>query len=1310
MKKNIAGKRIAAMGMAIMMVLSLVGVSGADVHLKAEDKKQIIYQNTKEVTTDTLNLPVEDWGDAKPIITYDESIADISTTENFTMTADVMLDQEAYTSLAEEGDYMKLQGVVKLGDGWTWTDSQVIPYLQQKDFAQTEGTENYQTSIEIPFSEKPEDVLKGIYFVVVAQGFQGKITFSNVTIENIESGSVPLPEADPSVIDDFENAEAQTNGGWVQESGWQYDNSVTISVENAFDSNRLKLGLDYTGCEGYTWSEAKIKKTFPDGIDVSAYNRLTYDVIYPEGFDGFKAKVFAKNGESGTTIIDQEGTMETSDLGNGMKKATVMVKFTPNEETITELIIGTVGVSTNFAGDVYLDEIRVSQHNADADYVDITSVLGEKTAADISAMPESVTLTDKEAGTATKALYSYLKSLEAKDQVLFGHQNDTHKHVGSGQGVYSDTKDITGSISGIVGIDSLALTGVELGIDNVDEAIAKSVEIGKAAAAEGAIITLSTHMPNMSDAKIVATPSEKRAFDFSKCDFSESKNLSNNCAQEVLPGGAYNAQFTTYLDIIADYALALQEEGIPVLFRPFHENTGGWFWWGAATTDVETYKALFRYTKDYLTEKGVHNFIYVYSPNGPLSSVEEYETRYPGDDCVDIVAFDYYDDYNTYPAEWSDSFMTSLKVTCQVVKSFADAHGKVAAISETGVRVMKADGSDNEGILVKNNPIKGHNWYKMVNDIAKETGMPYFLVWANFSDTNFYVPYKYGDKGQELINEFIDFYNESSSVFADGTNFYGNASVKEVANEKTDQPGGYFTNIFSKDVIKADTVLRAKVKNADEVCFVLKNGAAEQCIVAAEKNGFYEGTVTTEMLAALGKTDVGMVSLVADQKTLVTLSFISFDKEKETLAKNVIEDFELYYGDNDYLNGTFTENSAANCSSSFQLDATNKASGSYGGAFTYRLKTNGPEVWTGRMKGLTENDYSEYNAISMWIKPDGMGQKLVIQLVSGGEDFEAHLTDFVGTTEAKYVTIPFSQLKGKQNGTFNAADITKFAVWCNSISKGDTKGVDIESAIVFDDIRFVKVDESTLTLQNGYALSDKALWAEETDKPEDTKPEDTKPEDTKPEDTKPASGNSNTCSNQSQEVTGTVVFSGSASEENYKENGKSMRRFRSTNGTDVSVCGQASVLPEGIQLGVERLGTGNVNYKKAEEAVANLSGVQKFLVYDVNLKDFAGVEIHQMNGYVNVTMPLPDGLDVAASITVYRLEEDGSLTKCATAVKDGYVTFSTNHFSTFVFVQEGVNGAPKTSDANVMRLSLAIMLLLAGTAVVCMAKKKKAFR
>ena len=1061
-----------------------------------ETHEKLVYEkaDAKDIDIDFSALDAEDWGATMPMISYDESISDVSVTENAIVRAKFTIDEEMYQSLVSGA--LKVQSVMKTQDGWEWNQAAKMPELTQESV--TADGSSYSLSAEFAYSGVKEGVLKGIYFRFAGVGPKGKVTVSDVKVSNVEKGEAPLPEADPAVVDDFESAQLGTDGGWEQESGWQYANGLTRKVVSYAGSQMLELGLDYTGCGGYTWSEAKIKKNFAEGMDVSAYNRLTFTLIAPKEFSGFKTKVFGKNSDSEEVIIEKEGVIETTDLGDGTVKADVIVSFSPNAEKLTDLTLGIVGVSTTFVGNVYLDDIRLSQYNAAADFVDITSVPQAGTVADTSKMPATVTLSDADATTETKALYAYLTGLSESDEVLFGHQNDTHKHVTGRSGVYSDTKDVTGSISGIVGIDSLSLTGAELGMDNVDDAIAETVKISKEAAAEGAILTLSTHMPNMSDSKIKATPDASRPYDFSACDFSESKNLSNNCSKEVLPGGKYNAQFCAYLDILADYANGLGD--IPVLFRPFHENTGGWFWWGSATTDIETYNALFRYAHDYLTEeKGVHNFIYVYSPGGPIETESAYEKRYPGDEYVDIVAFDYYDDYNTYPAAYSDDFMKGLAKTCQVVKSFGDKHGKLAAISETGVRVQKADGSDNEGILVKDNPIKGQNWYSKVNAIAKENGMPYFLVWANFSDTNFYVPYKYNDtKGQELINEFIDFYNESSTIFANGTNFYGNVDSNAVANGNTNQnPGGYFTNVFSKDALVGAQSLYAYVKNANKVQFILANGenkvtldaavtgksqssrAAKGNIYLAANSGVkaYKADVTETDLAALGKTDVGTITLVADGKTLSTLSFVSFGQEKATLPANVIENFELYYGDDDYLNGTFTENSAAGCSSAFRL-TDEKSGGTYGGAFDYTLKSSGPEVWTGRQKGLSVNDYSAYNALTMWVKPDGKGQKLVIQLVSNGEDFEAHLTDFVATSDAKYVTIPFDKLKGKNGGTFDPSNVTKFAVWCNSVDY--VNGVDLSSTIVFDDIQCIKLTDKELEEAKSNPYYDKGYIVTDT--------------------------------------------------------------------------------------------------------------------------------------------------------------------------------------------------------------------------------------
>ena len=92
---------------------------------------------------------------------------------------------------------------------------------------------------------------------------------------------------------------------------------------------------------------------------------------------------------------------------------------------------------------------------------------------------------------------------------------------------------------------------------------------------------------------------------------------------------------------IAQQLLRLQEAGVPVLWRPLHEASGGWFWWGAK--GAEPYKALYKYLYDQLTNVyGCHNLIWVW--NGQSAD------WYPGDAYVDIIGEDIYVDKHSYTA------------------------------------------------------------------------------------------------------------------------------------------------------------------------------------------------------------------------------------------------------------------------------------------------------------------------------------------------------------------------------------------------------------------------------------------------------------------------------------------------------------------------------------------------------------------------------------------------------------------------------------------------------------------------------------
>ena len=377
-----------------------------------------------------------------------------------------------------------------------------------------------------------------------------------------------------------------------------------------------------------------------------------------------------------------------------------------------------------------------------------------------AAAPRTVHLADAAATAETRQLYAYLTALGQLQYTIYGHQNDAHhKFFRIDSGTKSDTKDMTGALAGIVGLDALSLTGEELELTDAERAAGMSCadkleRIAAEASNEGAILTLSMHIPNL--ARAAKRPQADGGYDFSGYS---PDDLAGHVLHRTVPGGDLHPVYTAYLDMVADFLLRMQRRGIPVLFRPLHEHNGDWFWWGAAGTDGVDYTALWQYTVHYLRDvRGVHNALYVYAPNAPFSSTEDYLDRYPGDAYVDVFGFDFYDDDDDTPA-----FLKRLEHAAALVVSAADAHGKLPALTEVGVH------KNGGGFTLTGND--DPHWTSAAAAVARRHHIPYLMTWANFEqeEKNFYQPFMVSDtRGHELVDGFIDYYNEETSLFADG--------------------------------------------------------------------------------------------------------------------------------------------------------------------------------------------------------------------------------------------------------------------------------------------------------------------------------------------------------------------------------------------------------------------------------------------------------------------------------------------------------------------------------------------------------------
>lgn len=209
----------------------------------------------------------------------------------------------------------------------------------------------------------------------------------------------------------------------------------------------------------------------------------------------------------------------------------------------------------------------------------------------------------------------------------------------------------------------------------------------------------------------------------------------------VLPGGEAHEKFLDVLNRLADFVLSLEDDQgrpVPVLFRPWHEHLGGWFWWGAKSGTEQEYIKLWRFTVRYLRDtRDVHQLIYVISPNHPSSQPRPYlENRFPGLEWVDVLGFDRY--------SWNQEGLDGTLTDMRLVERLAAEHGKLPAMTEVGY----ADG------LSK---YSGDDWWGgkllplLVGPDAPKVA--WMLTWRNAGEDHYWIPVE-GMRGAEDFRTF----------------------------------------------------------------------------------------------------------------------------------------------------------------------------------------------------------------------------------------------------------------------------------------------------------------------------------------------------------------------------------------------------------------------------------------------------------------------------------------------------------------------------------------------------------------------------
>ena len=317
---------------------------------------------------------------------------------------------------------------------------------------------------------------------------------------------------------------------------------------------------------------------------------------------------------------------------------------------------------------------------------------------------------------------------------MYGHQDDPFYGISwEWDNDRSDTYDLVGDYPGVMGFD---LGGLEMGdaknLDSVPFTRMRQEIIRQHE--RGGIVTISWHPRNPLLGTTAWIEKDITAYNeavaalkkIGREDLATQIDDPRSTVKSILPGGKMADKYQVWLKRITDFLVTLKDKKgnqVPVIFRPWHENNGNWFWWGQANCSDADFHALWNLTQDYVNAVEVGNgltlrdyIVWSYSPNLQGNWTEEkWMVRYPGDDRVDLIGEDAY--------QWGSEadFKTQLDADLALITKIAKEHGKLIAMTECGYQ---------------NSP-DATWWQRVFKPIIEKYPVCYFLPWRNYSKEHF---------------------------------------------------------------------------------------------------------------------------------------------------------------------------------------------------------------------------------------------------------------------------------------------------------------------------------------------------------------------------------------------------------------------------------------------------------------------------------------------------------------------------------------------------------------------------------------------